>query len=64
MADEVQAEEDEGELVGKYFKDTLMQKFCLQLAKRMKEDLGGRRFGMGTYIGSLCYAPSPFKRYK
>ena len=30
MADEVQAEEDEGELVGKHFKDTLMQKFCLQ----------------------------------
>ena len=29
-ADEVQAEEDEGELVGKHFKDTLMQKFCLQ----------------------------------
>ena len=31
-ADEVQAEEDEGELVGK-------QKFRMQLAKRMKEDL-------------------------
>ena len=28
----MQAEEDEGELVGK-------QKFCMQLAKRMKEDL-------------------------
>ena len=34
-ADEVQAEEDEGELVGK-------QKFRMQLAKMMKEDLDVR----------------------
>ena len=48
-ADEVQAEEDEGELVGK-------QKFRMQLAKRMKEDLDVRwsKIWMGNVYWNIC----------
>ena len=42
----------------------LMQNFCLQLAKMMKEDLdvGWLKMEWWMYIGTLCN--SPFKRYK